>query len=388
MEGLNLLCNLLAEEQPIQNNSIKLNKESYLKAQIAGGNNSCIHELILFYVGNDHLFQALPYYGLAFKIFPNEPNYVKGFIENIKPNSNNLELVISYLERGFETGNSECMVVAGNLCFSAQNYNDMKKYYNMAIAFNRTDALTLLIEYYLKYERANRSEYIQNLLRLVGVYQKMDISNQNTNAHKFQRYKLAVIDFFKEQNDIPNIIICHKVGIENNHTQSYLDLIEYYLYVEKNKNNAKQLVIEMYERNKREYFIDNIVLTYMEDESKYEMFELLCMIGVSFKNIFCMQKLGIKALQKQNYHCAFVCNLGIILNTENTSSQVLLDSVSAISNIICSIKINILNPKTYFEVLSNNIDFLKDDIPPTHKVIIQEIKNVLDYNIKYYSQNF
>jgi len=386
MEGLDLLCNILAEEQPVQNNSINSTKESYLKAQIAGGNNSCIHELILFYVENDHLFQALPYYGLAFKIFPNEPNYVKGFIQTIKPNPNNLELVISYLEQGFETGNSECMVVAGNLCLNSGHYNDMKKYYNMAIAFNRTDALKSLIEYYLTYERENRREYIQNLLKLVGVYQKMDISNKNSNSYIFQKYKLAVIDFFKEQNDIPNIIICHKVGIESNHTQSYLDLIEYYLYVEKDKDNAKKLVIEMYERNKREYFIDSIVLNYLEDELKYEMFELLCMIGVSFKNIFCMQRLGTKALQKQNYHSAFVCNLGIILNTENTTSPLLIDSVSVISNIICSIKINILNPKTYFEVLSNNIDFLKNDIPPTHKVIIQEIKNILDYNIKYYSQ--
>jgi hypothetical protein len=384
MNGLDVLSNLLVQEEPIQNNSINP-IESYLKKHITEGKYEYINELISFYESNNCLFQALPYYGLAFKIFPNDLYYIKRFIDVIKPNPNNLDLVIFYLTHGFETGNSECMIVCGNLCLNNGQYMNMKKYYNMAISFNRTDALISLIEYYLEHERDNRAEYIQNLIKVFSIYQKTDISNQNSNAQRFQKYKLALIDYYKGLNDIENIIICHKIGIRENHTQSYLNLIEHYLYVEKDMDNAKKYVIELYESNEKQNFIESIILAYIDVESKYEMFEFLCMIGVALKNIFCMQKLATKTFIKKNYRNAFVCNLAIIINTENTTSKLVIDSVGAISNIIYSIKKEIPNPKSYFEVLSNNIEYLKNDIPNTHKIIIQKISNILNNNIKFYS---
>jgi archaellum component FlaC len=98
-----------------------------------------------------------------------------------------------------------------------------------------------------------------------------------------------------------------------------------------------------------------------------------------------MEKLATKTLIKKNYRNAFICNLVIIINTENTSSKLVMDSMSTISNIINTIKMEIPNPKSYFEVFSNNIEYLKKDIPNTHKIIIQEISNILDNNIKFYS---
>jgi hypothetical protein len=68
-------------------------------------------------------------------------------------------------------------------------------------------------------------EYLQNLIKLLRVYEKLDISNvkiyPNPNAQRFQKYKLALVEFFIERNDSPNIIVCHQVGIEQNHVQSY-----------------------------------------------------------------------------------------------------------------------------------------------------------------------
>ena len=384
MDGLNILCNLIGQESPRQNNAINPT-ESYLKKKIEEEQYEYIHELISFYESSNCLFQALPYYGLAFKIFPNDLYYVKRFIDVIKPNPNNLDLVIFYLTHGIETGNTECMVVCGNLLQNAGQHMNMKKYYNMAISFNRTDALISLVEYYLEHERENRAEYIQNLIKVFSIYQKTDISNDNSNAQRFQKYKLALINYYKKQNDIENIIICHKIGIGKNHTQSYLDLIEHYLYVEKDNDNATKYIIKLYEMNEKPNFIKSIVMAYIDVESKYEMFELLCMIGVAFKNIFCMEKLAVKTLIKKNYRNAFICNLVLIINTENTSSKLVMDSLSAISNIINNIKINIPNPKSYFEGLSNNIEYLKKDIPNTHKIIIQEISNILDSNIKFCS---
>ena len=98
-----------------------------------------------------------------------------------------------------------------------------------------------------------------------------------------------------------------------------------------------------------------------------------------------MEKLATKTLIRKNYRNAFVCNLAIIINTGNTTSKLVMDSMGAISNIIRSIKMEIPNPKSYFEVFLNNIVYLKNDIPSTHKIIIQEIYNILKSNIKIYS---
>ncbi len=389
MNGLDLLCGILLGQNSLPvdtGTNFNSNTESNLKAEIARGNYSYIDNIINYYQSTGQILKAFEYYGLAFKKFPNNPNYIEQFIKVINPSINNLDLVIEYLSKGFETSNTECMVRCGNLCLNTGRYNEMKRYLNMAIAFERTDALITLIEYYLEHEKNNKQEYLQNLIKLLRVYEKLDISNvkiyPNPNAQRFQKYKLALVEFFIERNDLPNIIVCHQVGITQNHVQSYLDLIEHYLYVTNEFESAKNLVKSMYKTNEQVDFIKNVIGIYINDDSKYNMFELLCMIGAWVGNIFSMQKLAEKSIEKKKYQLAISSYIGLIIYT-NISSSVIGESRIAILDIITKIKLECQNPKLELTVLKTNINnYLQNDFPPTHINLFREINNILDINIQ------
>ncbi len=400
MNGLDLLCGVLYGTSQLETTNTNTNTntdgngnpntisntESYLKAEIARGNYSFIENIIFYYKSKGQISQALEYYGLAFKIFSNNPSYVEQFINTINPTVDNVDLVIEYLSKVFETSNTECMVRCGNICLNTGRISEMKRYLNMAIAFERTDALITLVEYYLEKEPDNRQEYVQNLIKLLKVYEKLDVSNvkinPNPNAKRFQKYKLALVEFFKERNDLPNIIVCHQVGIKQNHLESYLDLVEHYLLVSNEFESAKTLVKSMYKTNKQPKFIENVIEIYINNDSKYQVFELLCMIGAWVGNIFSMQKLAEKSIEKKKYQLAISSYLGLIINT-NIFSPIIQETKLSIFDIINKIKVESSDPKLILNVIKLNIEnCLEDSYPSTHIQIINEIKNILDVNIR------
>ena len=364
--GLDLLCKIATGLDP--------SNEVNWQEQIKIGNYQYIPMILEYYEQSQNIPKLIEYYTLAFKLFPNQSEWVDKFMNFFCKKEECSDVIDYCFKFGIENANPECMYRYGNLCHFRRNYMEMKIHYINAINHRHFNSLVVLVDYYIKNEKANSNEYIGYLVKLViWIHSKLD---SDRDFEKFEKYQKILIDHFEINLDYKNIVKIYELGVEKKHIKSIVGLIQYYFNIELNNTLAEKYCLMLFSLDISNEIIKKILDYCLMDVSRYKLFEFYCFIGIKSHNLYCKEQLASYYYLKQNYINAFSCYTNIILSSKANTTQITIniDKIKEIIDIIKPLKDSILIYKQILE----NIKSYYEDIPNTHNMIFVEIIKLIN----------
>ena len=248
-------------------------------------------------------------------------NYNKSSIEEYKYIEN---FIIKLFNDGIieETNESDKLLWIGNYYKLNKKYNEMKKYYLMAIELNDSDAMFNLGHYYHQIE-INYDEMKKYYLMAIKLNNSLAMNNLGAYYHII---KENYCYFIKKYYEI-KMKKYYLMAIELNNSNAMNNLGHYYQHIEKNYDEMKKYYLMAIELN-NSCAMYNLGDYYQNIEKNYDE----------------MKKYYLMAIKLNNKECIKNCIDNNYFNDNNIKNEIFKLSFNIIEKtIICPISLNETN---------------------------------------------